>query len=270
MKLAHGLPSRLINGLGFVSTALVPINPGLIPARWVGLPIVPFGAAVGLLAAGLGTCAVARNRTAAALFLLLFAGVFALSTFVYPTQARHTGVIFLFLIGIEWLLVDRGQGPISTLSRAWIAVLAVLGVWMSAWALAVPFTAMGDVERAIDRRGIADVEWAVYPSPIGVEISARLNRPYYDAQQQCLAWFQKWNAASVRSLTPDELAARLKTAAASSGGRLMLLTTEEFDDTPGLRLVEAFEMRLLPEPARIYEVTAPAVAAAAAPLPLCE
>jgi hypothetical protein len=269
MRLAHSLPARLVNAFSYISGALVPIGLGHLPEFRVGLLVVPVGAGVGMIAAVLGTLAVARNRMAAALFLLLFAGIFALSAFVYPTQSRHTGVIFLFLIGIEWLLVERGQGPISVLSRTWIAVLTVCGLWMSGWALALPFTAMQNVARAINERGLADAQWAAYPSSIGVEISARLGHPYFDLQRQCLAWFQKWNAASVTRLAPEAVAERASAAAAASGGRIMLVTTVPVD-AAGLTLLEDFRSGLLPEPAWIYEVSAPPGASAAQPLRPCE
>jgi hypothetical protein len=141
--------------------------------------------------------------------------------------------------------------------------LAALGLWMSAWALVVPFTAMDDAARAIDRLGLQNARWAAYPGFIGVELSSRLDAPYYDVQQQCLSWFQKWNAASVEEPDPATIAARLKTAAAAVGGRIMLLSIERLD-APGLTLVEAFDQRLLRERALIYEITAPPDSTAAA------
>lgn len=255
---------RVISAFGLVSGALVPIDPGLLPPHWAAWPIVP----IGLVVAALGTLGLLRNRTAAALFLLTFAGICALAAFVYPLRPRHAGVIFLFLIASEWLLAERGEGPVSVFSQAWIIVLAAVGLWISAWALVIPFTAMGEAAHAIDERGLKDARWAAHPAFVGVEVSARLGQPYYDVQRQCLSWFQKWDAASAVHLDPATLAARLKAAAAASGGRVMLLTNEKLDD-PSLRLVEGFDPGLLLEAARIYEVSAPPDADTA-PLQACQ
>ncbi len=261
--LAPTLHGRFTDALEAFSGTLMPIDPSVIPPRWKGLPLA---AAIwaGMLAPAIGAFAIMpRSPIAAALFLLLYAAVFAFSVLVYPSFPRHTGVIFLLLVGTEWLLLARGQGPMSVLSRTWIALLAACGLWFGAWALVIPFSAMRYVSRTIAERHLADVQWAVYPSFHGPEISARLNRPFYDIQKQCLAWYEKWDAASVKAIDRSTIVERAVAAAAASGGRLMLLTDQGISD-PAMNLVAAFEPRL-----HIYEATAPADAESA-PLPFCK
>ncbi len=272
LTLAPTLFRRLADAFGSTAGALVPLNPGAFPPRWENMP-PPASLLVTALIPVLGVFAVARRSVwAAALFMVLVAATFAFSFLVYLAHPRHTGVIFLFLVGIEWMLCERGRGPISLISRAWIAILVAFGLWMGAWALALPFSAMREVARFIDTRGLSEAQWAAYPSFTGVELSGRLGRPYYDVQRQCLAWFQRWDTASTIELSPEEIDARLVEAAERSGGRILLLTSLDFDPARAPRLdhMADFAAGLVSEPMHIYAVAPPASAPSASELAPCD
>jgi len=253
------LPERLAAALDSLSGALMPLDPTAIPPRWENLP-QPASLIVGPLVPLVGVFAFARRSgLAAALFIALCAAILAFTLFVYPAMTRHTGVIFLFLIGIEWMLAERDRGPLAPFSRAWIALLAICGIWMSGWALALPFNSMRETMRRINERELENAQWAAYPPFIGVELSARLDRPYYDPQRKCLAWFQRWDTASGEEIAPEALNAQLVTAAQALGGRILLLSTLDFDParTPSLERIADFAPGFVPEPMHIYEVTVP-------------
>ena len=109
-RLPPSLGLKVLSALESISYALIPIDPRFMPPHWTGIG-APMSAVVGLFVAAIGCFALARNRRAAAIYLLFFAAMFSLGTFLYPTAARHTAMLFLSLIGLEWMLAEDAGGP---------------------------------------------------------------------------------------------------------------------------------------------------------------
>ncbi len=261
------LKPKVLSALETISYALVPIDPRFMPPHWTGLD-APVSALVGAVVAIVGWQALARDRRAGALYLLFFAAMFAFGAFVFPNATRHTAMLFVCLVGLEWMLVENAAGPPSILTKAWAAILVPPALWVAAWSFFAPFTPMKAMIAWSKEHGYAGVEWAAYPGTLGVDLAANLDRPYYDPRTNCLAWFQQWNAVT---LDPQALDARLLSAASNSGGRLLLLTDRVYDpaEAPDLSLQKTFHADFLMETWRVYAVAAPAAADPAA-VPSCE
>ncbi len=253
-----------------ISYALVPIDPRFMPPHWTGLD-APMSAVIGAFVAAIGWFALARDRRAGAIYLVFFAAMFILGAFLYPNAARHTAMLFLCLIGLEWLLAETAEGPPSILTKTWAAILVVSGFWVAAWSFVAPFTPIEAITAWAKAHDRADAQWAAYPASLGVDLAANLERPYYNPQNACLAWFQKWNAGANATLAPAALNESLVRAASASGGQLLLLTDGTIDATaaPDLTLEATFPADFLMETWHIYSVAAPAASQPAA-IPSCD
>jgi hypothetical protein len=269
-ELAPSLIARILVAFETIGGSLAPYALDQIPPRWEALPL-PASILAGLVVPILGTLALYRDRRAAILFLLFTVAVLAFSVLVFPAKPRHTGVIFLLLVGLEWMLCERDAARPSLLSRTWIGLLAAFGIGFGAFALFVPFTPARDLMRFAAENELADEQWAAYPAFMGVDISSRLGKPYFDPERQCLAWFQRWDKASNIELSATELNARLAAAARATGGRMIVLTRLRIDTAAAsnLRLLADYAPGLMTEPMLLYEVTVPAGAASDPPLTSC-
>ncbi len=268
-RLPPSLRLKVLSALESISYALIPIDPRFMPPHWTGLG-APMSAVVGLFVPIIGCFALSRNRRAAAIYLLFFAAMFALGTCLYPTATRHTAMLFLCLIGLEWMLAEDGEGRPSVLTKTWAAILVASAFWVAGWSFVAPFTPIKAITAWVKAHNDADVQWAAYPAALGVDLAANFKRPYYDPRRECLAWFQKWNAGVGEALDPNVLDHRLARAASASGGRMLLLTDGIFDatNTSELSLEATFPAEFLMETWYVYAVAAPA-AAARATIPSC-
>lgn len=257
-ELAPNLLSRALIALETVGASLAPYAIDRIPPRWEALP-PPASLVAGIVVPMLGAFALSRDRRASGLFLFLAIAVAVFSFLVYPAKARHVGVVFLLLIALEWLLCERDGARPSLITRAWVALLAAFGVGFAAFALFVPFTPARDVMRFAAATDLANETWAAYPPFIGTDIAARLDKPYFDPERRCLAWFQRWDRASGTELSMAELNNRLVTTARSTGGRMALLTNQRVEpaEAPDLRFLAHFPPGLMSEPMLLYQVTSP-------------
>ncbi len=269
-RLPPSLGLKVLSALESISYALIPIDPRFMPPHWTGIG-APMSAVVGLFVAAIGCFALSRNRRAAAIYLLFFAAMFSLGTFLYPTAARHTAMLFLSLIGLEWMLAEDGEGQPSLLTKTWAAILVASAFWVAGWSFVAPFTPIKAITAWAKAHNGADVQWAAYPAALGVDLAANLERPYFDPRRECLAWFQKWNAGASAALDPNILDDRLVYAASASAGRLLLLTDGTFDatKTADLSLEATFPAEFLLETWYVYAVAAPA-AAGPANIPPCD
>ena len=177
---------------------LTPFDPSVIPPRWKGLPLA---AAIwaGMLAPAIGAFAIMpRSPIAAALFLLLTPpSSRSRCSSTRPSHATLASSSFS-LVGTEWLLLANAVmraavAFLAHLDRASRRLRALVRRLGSRRPVLRDALRLAHDRRAPPRRRGSGPSIRSFHGP---EISARLNRPFYDLQQQCLAWYQKWNAAS--------------------------------------------------------------------------
>jgi len=270
VETAQKLPAlatlKALSSLETISYALIPIDPRFMPPHWTGLA-APMSAVIGVFVAVIGWSALSRDRRAAAIFLLFFAAMFAIGAFLHPNATRHTAMLFLLVVGLEWVLAEDGMGPPSILTVVWTAILAVTAFWVAGWSFVAPFTPIRAIVAWTKEHGFEDAQWAAYPVSFGVDLSANLKRPLYDPQKQCVAWFQKWDSRVGAKLGPKALNDRL--ASAAGFDQLLLLSDGLYDPAtvPDLSLVATFPADFLMENWFVYAVNAPAAPSEPAPPP---
>ena len=154
VPLVEMVAGRFLIALAHVGEVLVPVDPSAMPPGRKGFA-PPAGAFLGLVVVTAVYVAARRVPRLAAIGAALACAVVAMGTFVYPVWLRHTGVLFLFLIAAEWIAADRGAARQSPAAVALIAVQALFGAWIAAWALFVPYTPAAKLQGLAGRGAVA-------------------------------------------------------------------------------------------------------------------
>ncbi|MBY6239771.1 hypothetical protein [Methylosinus sp. Sm6] len=221
------LPEALMNLMMALHWASASVLPGL--RLWgIGLA-APASLWLGAAAAVLGAAALASRPRHAAIWLGFYGVILSLSTLVYPAYGRHVGLWTLLLVALLWIAAeDHGEKP-GLVARAWIAALSLAGLIFSAGALTAPFSG-GDmaaqwlISNRLDRRMIA-----AYPGWNGIDLSARLDAPYFNLQTGRVAKFETWNYRAEPREDSRALAALAREAAKTLGGELLIYSEADSD-----------------------------------------
>jgi len=261
--LALPLWVRWIEALRRESAILVPALVGVWPYRWQVLvsPLEsPLPAAiVGVIAAGLAAWAVARDRRASVLMIMLFLAMTAMSALVYTTYPRHVGVLVLLAIALEWIRVERGGETVSRAFLGWISLSALCGLWAAVWALFVPFSYGRQEIDWIRAHHLENARWAAYPGYVGSDIASYVGRPTYNLQKQCLNTFIRWDTHAYDDVDDDDLADEI-----SQPGPFAYLASDKdlsFLKAP-LKLMARFDRGLGDNDVFLYAVERPSGGAA--------
>jgi hypothetical protein len=150
-----------------------------------------------------------------------FIGVILMfSLMVYPLEFRHVSLAALLLILLRWRLALVGRSP-DQWFRLWLLVGSICGLSVSAYALAKPFDRAPDVAKWIERNGLKNERWLVFPDSRGQGVAA-LNAMYFERlDQKCQTSFVRWNSGSqIESI--EALKSELTRYVAEQGGGYML------------------------------------------------
>ncbi len=211
-----------------MSNLLVPWQGALLP-QWNDYPTV--------LVAFWGWAAFVyfawRQTEPNRLHQVLMASVIALtlvfSVTVYRLSARHLMLIALLLIVFTWRMRAQGAVPRAGF-RLWIAIAAVCGVFTGVYNLAVPFDKAPEVARRIERLGLQDAHWVVFPVSRAQGVSALTGIDFERTEQRCMQSFVRWNHHS--KLTSKAALVDYFRREAREHGRGYLLSDIRFTGVP--------------------------------------
>lgn len=218
-----------------LSSMFLPIGWRYDPLYLFGVPYhVPIRAMIGILAAGAAVVSLHSYPLLKWAFIAFLTGFLLVSVFVFTGYDRHFGLLWIALIGMHWMgLEDAPETPPSRIFTLWAGAAAVIGPPMAFLPLVGPFS--GEMAAATwlrENARPADVI-AAYPAPMGISISAWLDRPTYNLQASRWNTFITWDFASDEELPVPELAKRLRDAPA---GELYLVSGAQ--GQPGPSLIE--------------------------------
>jgi hypothetical protein len=256
------LPSDVLLRFAFFletsSTLLMPVDP-FQGFAWGAYPYPVTGIAVGALVPACLWFVFRRNMLRRALLMLLYGAVMVSSMTIYPATPRHVGVIFLFMLGLEWVTVESTGVMPSRVSIAWIGSSSAFGLCAAVAAFLTPFTMAPDIVGWIRAQHLSDAAWAAEPPWYGVDLSAALGKPIYNMRDHCAAWFQHWRTGATRPLAASELSEDLAAAARANGGRLYVLSPQMLSAPSTMNVIRLAKFPAsMTEPAMsLYEITGP-------------
>jgi hypothetical protein len=128
-------------------------------------------------------------------FTLVFSVAF------YPFAIRHLMLAALLLVGLAWLRLEGGDAPTAGF-RLWLALAALCGLATAAINLVEPFDTAGVAAHEIERRGLADKHWMVFPDSRAQGVSALTGIDFERTERNCMESFIRWNyRSSLRTQT---------------------------------------------------------------------
>jgi hypothetical protein len=231
-QVKHSLAEMLVFPVESSSALVIPVDPFKF-FQWNSFPDAVLCFAAGLLVPILLWFSVGRDRRAGFLLLGLFGAVCLSSALVYPAWVRHVGVVFLLAVGLEWRAAEAGDSKMSRTSLAWFATTSLFGVAAAIAMFITPFSQGGRVADWIRAHGLADAAWAAQPPWFGVDLASRLDRPIYDAEEHCWAWYEFWAPGAYLDGLHMKIGPSLAEAASAAGGKLYVMAATPFDPPPG-------------------------------------
>lgn len=211
-----------------IGTLAIPFQGGFI-FTW-NYPIVPLA---GIIWVGFLWFAWAQTRKDQfhRLMLIGFIGfTLAFSLLVYPLPLRHLMLIALLLIALTWLRRMRGERPGAGF-RLWLAISAVCGLGTAAISFAIPFHTAHLAAAEIQRQGLQDKHWMVFPDFRAQGVSALTGVDFERTEQKCMQSFNRWDFHSDLE-KPAQLVNYLQQHIEHMDGRFYLLSNLSLDDLP--------------------------------------
>ena len=174
---------------------------------------------------------------------LFFAASFFLSVTIYGLSGRHFGLWCLLMIGLLWSAPKNGE-RLPGFIKVWMVLLGVSGAVMGIREITSPFSTVKLTAMALHD---ADATHAIV-TPVNVllaaEVNGMLRLPTFNQRDKCLQTFIRWRKPKFLKspiTKPDgerDLVAEsrdgleeLKTVAARTGGRLLLLLDSKVAET---------------------------------------
>lgn len=233
------LPETSMNVMMALHWASASVLPGL--RQWgIGL-YAPASLVLGAAVAIIGTAALAARPRLAAIWLAFYCVIMGLSIFVYPAYGRHVGLWSLLLVALSWIAAeDHGVKP-SLLTRGWIAALSVAGLIFSTEALVLPFSSGDAATQWLKSNGYGDRMIGAYPGWNGIDLSSRLDAPYFNIQTGRPARFETWNYHAEPHEDARELMALAREATKTLGPELIIYSEAESDVLREIRATPLIE-----------------------------
>ncbi len=204
-------------------------NPGLdLITGLPGIIVVWMALIVAARAAG---SVMNRDRTLAVIepigaVIVTFIGALIFSYVWQIGNSRHSGVLFLAVVGAAWLLRARQNGRAP---RWWITLLVVnaLGGLITLQSELRPFSEARATAQWLAQNGL-DRAFLMAADDPQVSIAGYLDRPIYDLGCQCSRRFIEWTAQRQADLTPATIEQRIIRAldrSSDAGDNILILTT---------------------------------------------
>lgn len=214
-----GFGKDLLNWMSSVGTLALPFQGGLL-SQW-NVPVWPIGGFLWLPFLWLAwreSGKVPFHR----LMLFGFVGFTLLfSLAVYPLAIRHLMLIALLFVLLAWR--QREQGIASGRGfRLWLSVAAACGFATAAINFVMPFDTAGKAAAEIERRGLQDGHWMVFPDSRAQGVSALTGMLFERTERHCMQDFIRWDYRT--GLTTPELFERYLRDEVARHGRFYLLS----------------------------------------------
>jgi hypothetical protein len=216
--LLKGFPLDTLIWLSHVGTVALPFQGGIHPEWNQG----PFPLQ-GLVWAPFLWFAWVETRSDKFGRLLLFGFIaltYLFSVAVYPLAIRHLMLIALLLVVLTWRRREAGEAP-GAAFRLWLTIVAVCGLVTAALNFVWPFDTAREAAREIDRLGLADEHWMVFPDSRGQGITALTGIEFERPQLECMQSFIRWNFQPTL-LKPGPMTAYLTQEVRRHGGFYLL------------------------------------------------
>ncbi|WP_216635609.1 hypothetical protein [Croceicoccus bisphenolivorans] len=182
----------LIVWMARVSAVMLPYQVGDHGPQW-DMPL-PVAASMILWLPFIAICFVqTRGRFEDRVAIFAFLGLL-LVFFValYALMNRHVMLVGILLIVLQWRAVKQGH-DLHLLFRAWLWIIAAMGLVTAGIALSRPFDTAPQAARKIRQLGLSEAHWAVYPAQHGQGISAMTGIRFEKIGRDCMQDVIRWD-----------------------------------------------------------------------------
>ena len=214
---------RLSESLLRSSAAIVPMDVSTWSMFWGAMTPSPLGSFIAAAIPFAAMVILRKDLKLACLFMLLYVAMLFISTKFYLGYTRHFGVIYLCIVGLQWIHMERRK-RMSQLFTLWMAIVAFSGIWTNMWISKVPFTPMKALGKAVLNHHLENKMWVAYPAWHSIDFSAYIGKPVYNLQKGCMDTWQRWNYHARDDLPVNEVMRRIKNYTMATGGEIYLIS----------------------------------------------
>ena len=162
-------------------------------AEWNGFLPFGLGAIAGPLFAWFAWMQTAHSRVARAAIVGMMLVALLFSIAVYPLHVRHLSLVAFTLVLLQWHAAARGTLP-DRLFSGWLIVGAACGLAVASIALTRPFDTAHLAAQLIEREGLADKHWLVFPQESGQVVNALTGIEFERLERNCMMSYVRWDA----------------------------------------------------------------------------
>lgn len=168
---------------------------------------------------------------------------------------RHTGHVFLVLVGCLWLSLAQRQGRTSGIMRrvasvfvtVLFAIHTVAGGLAAATDLVYPFSASRETAEFIERRGLTGTTMIGSGYAMAAAVAGYLNRPVYYAESKQTGTFVRWEEKRTRVTSADVVRTAGELARLNQNNILLILTYDLGSAATGVLKLASFERSIVKE-----------------------